>query len=73
MNIWLAGAAVLLAILGSFQLLNPYVLLFCVFLIGVGTLVGSYNCQKDKGNGITHETDHQEIIHSSLPERGSGS
>jgi MFS family permease len=36
MNIWLAGAAVLLAILGSFQLLNPYVLLFCVFLIGVG-------------------------------------
>jgi MFS family permease len=36
MNIWLAGAAVLLAILGSFQLLNPYILLFCVFLIGVG-------------------------------------
>lgn len=36
MNLWLAGAAILLAILGSFQLLNPYVLLFCVFLIGVG-------------------------------------
>ncbi len=36
MNLWLAGAAVLLAVLGSFQLLNPYVLLFCVFLIGVG-------------------------------------
>jgi MFS family permease len=36
MNLWLAGAAVLLVILGSFQLLNPYVLLFCVFLIGVG-------------------------------------
>jgi MFS family permease len=36
MNLWLAGAAVLLAILGSFQLLNPYVLLVCVFLIGVG-------------------------------------
>src|SRR3984893_15750438 len=36
MNLWLAGAAVLLAILGSCQLLNPYVLLFCVFLIGVG-------------------------------------
>ena len=36
MNLWLAGAAVLLAILGSFQLLNPYVLLFCVFLIGIG-------------------------------------
>ena len=36
MNLWLAGAAVLLAVLGSFQLLNPYVLLFCVLLIGVG-------------------------------------
>src|ERR1700730_6801896 len=36
MNLWLAGAAVLLTILGSFQLLNPYVLLLCVFLIGVG-------------------------------------
>jgi MFS family permease len=36
MNLWLAGAAVLLALLGSFQLLNPYVLLFCVFLIGIG-------------------------------------
>src|SRR3984893_11571457 len=36
MNLWLAGAAILLTILGSFQLLNPYVLLFCVFLIGVG-------------------------------------
>jgi len=36
MNLWLAGAALLLAILSSFQLLNPYVLLFCVFLIGIG-------------------------------------
>jgi len=36
MNFWLAGTAVLLAILGSFRLLDPYVLLFCVFLIGVG-------------------------------------
>src|SRR5260370_29446501 len=36
MNLWLAGAAGLLAILGSFHLVNPYVLLFCVFLIGVG-------------------------------------
>jgi MFS family permease len=36
MNIWLASAAILLAILGSFQLLNPSILLFCVFLIGVG-------------------------------------
>jgi MFS family permease len=30
MNLWLAVAAVLLAILGSFQLLNPYVLLITV-------------------------------------------
>jgi MFS family permease len=36
MNLWLAGAAVLLAILGSFHLLNPQLLLFCVFLIGAG-------------------------------------
>src|SRR6202051_1891338 len=36
MNLWLAGAAVLLAILSSSQLLNPYVLLFWVFLIGIG-------------------------------------
>ena len=36
MNFWLAGTAGLLAILSSSQLLNPYVLLFCVFLIGIG-------------------------------------
>jgi len=36
MNLWLAGAAVLLAFLSSFRLLNPYVLLLFVFLIGVG-------------------------------------
>jgi MFS family permease len=36
MNLWLAVAAGLLAILSLFHLLNPYVLLFCVFLIGVG-------------------------------------
>ena len=36
MNLWLAAAAGLLAILGSFRLVNPYILLFCVFLIGVG-------------------------------------
>jgi MFS family permease len=36
MNLWLAVAAASLAFLGSFQLLNPYVLLFCVFLTGVG-------------------------------------
>ena len=36
MNLWLATAAVLLAILGSFQLLNPYLVLLFVFSIGVG-------------------------------------
>src|ERR1700751_5437223 len=35
-NLWLAAAAGLLSILGSFHLVNPYVLLFCVFLIGAG-------------------------------------
>src|SRR5258708_36237167 len=33
-NLWLAAAAGLLSILGLFHLVNPYVLLFCVFLIG---------------------------------------
>jgi len=36
MNLWLAGAAALLAILSSLRLLNPFVILVCVFLIGVG-------------------------------------
>jgi MFS family permease len=36
MNFWLAGTAGLLAILSSFHLLSSYVLLFCVFLIGIG-------------------------------------
>ena len=36
MNLWLALAAGLLAILGLFHLVSPYVLLICVFLIGVG-------------------------------------
>jgi MFS family permease len=35
-NLWLATAAGLLSILGSFHLVNPYILLFCVFLIGAG-------------------------------------
>jgi Arabinose efflux permease len=35
-NLWLAGAAGLIAILGSLHLLNTVVLLFSVFLIGVG-------------------------------------
>jgi MFS family permease len=36
MNIWLAAAAGGLAVLGFLHLLNPYVLLGGVFLIGVG-------------------------------------
>jgi MFS family permease len=35
-NLWLAAAAGLLSILGLFHLVNPYVLLLCVFLIGAG-------------------------------------
>src|SRR5271166_1123092 len=36
MNLWLAVAAGLLALLASFRLLNPYIVLACVFLIGIG-------------------------------------
>src|SRR5580704_19385398 len=36
MNLWLAAAAGSLALLTSFRLLNPYILLACVFLIGIG-------------------------------------
>jgi predicted MFS family arabinose efflux permease len=36
MNIWLAGSAACLAILGSLGLLNPYVILISVFMMGVG-------------------------------------
>src|SRR5258708_19919857 len=35
-NLWLAAAAGLLLIFGLFHLVNPYVLLFCVFLLGAG-------------------------------------
>jgi len=36
MNLWLAVAAGLLALLASLRLLNPYIVLSCVFLIGIG-------------------------------------
>jgi MFS family permease len=36
MNVWLAVSAALLAIFGAFRLLNPYLVLAFVFLIGVG-------------------------------------
>ena len=36
MNLWLAFSAGMLAVLGVIGLLNPYVILACVFLIGVG-------------------------------------
>jgi MFS family permease len=36
MNLWLAFSAGILALLGALGLLNPYVILACVFLIGVG-------------------------------------
>ncbi len=35
-NVWLAAAAGLLALLGLFHLVNPFVILFCVFLLGIG-------------------------------------
>jgi len=36
MNLWLAVAAALLAVVGFTHLLNPFVILGCVFLIGIG-------------------------------------
>ena len=36
MNLWLAVIAGSLALLASFRLLNSYILLACVFLIGIG-------------------------------------
>src|ERR1700747_3113427 len=36
MNLWLAIAAAMLAVFVSFHLLNPYIILACIFLIGVG-------------------------------------
>jgi predicted MFS family arabinose efflux permease len=40
-NLWLAAAAVSLAILGWLHLLNPGLILVCVFLIGVGFAVNA--------------------------------
>src|ERR1700750_2598837 len=36
MNVWLALAAGLLAIFGSLGVLNPYIILVCIFLTGTG-------------------------------------
>ncbi len=36
MNFWLAGAAALMAVFGFLGLLNPWIILACVFLTGVG-------------------------------------
>ena len=36
MNVWLAVAAGLLAIFGSLGVLNPYIILICIFLTGIG-------------------------------------
>ena len=36
MNLWLAVAAGLLAIFGALGILNPYIILICIFLIGIG-------------------------------------
>ena len=36
MNVWLAVAAGLLAFFGSLGVINPYIILICIFLIGIG-------------------------------------
>jgi MFS family permease len=36
MNLWLAVAAGLLAIFGALGVLSPYIILICIFLIGIG-------------------------------------
>jgi len=36
MNLWLAVAAGLLAVFASLRMLNPYLILSCVFLLGIG-------------------------------------
>jgi MFS family permease len=36
MNVWLAVGAALLAILGSLRVLNPYIILICIFSTGIG-------------------------------------
>jgi MFS family permease len=36
MNVWLAGSAACLALLGFFGLLNPFVILASVFMMGIG-------------------------------------
>ncbi len=36
MNVWLAVAAGLLALFGSLRVLNPYIILICIFIIGIG-------------------------------------
>jgi len=40
-NLWLAAAAVALAILGWLHVLNPYLILTFVFLIGIGFAVNA--------------------------------
>ena len=35
MNVWLAVAAGLLALFGSLRVLNPYIILICIFFIGI--------------------------------------
>ncbi len=40
-NLWLAAAAIGLAVLGWLNLLNPYLILVCVFFIGVGFAFGA--------------------------------
>jgi MFS family permease len=40
-NVWMAATAFALAVLGWLHLLNPYLILVCVFLIGVGFAINA--------------------------------
>jgi MFS family permease len=40
-NVWMAATAFALAVLGSMHLLNPYLILGCVFFIGVGFAINA--------------------------------
>src|ERR1700751_2250085 len=57
-NVWLATAAGLLALLGLFHLVNPFVILFCVFLLGVGFAFQAPAWSAIVSEVVTHEELH---------------
>ena len=62
MNLWLAICAGMLALLGAMDLLNPYLILTCVFLIGVGFCIQcaglEFGCSGSCGQGRTGIRSH---------------